>query len=208
MDALQSGRTVFVLRRDTRALLRELVEGVSHLQAPVEADELCRALCTTMARRRNREIEFRTSSFPPGTASGLWLDLGVRDVVVVEERTAPVQKVVITGHELRHMDQGHCSRHVIQGNVATRLFSYDTDLQATVNAVLAVTGHPAPATGAHRKTAVREHARHESDADHFGLLLASRVRPKLNGASCHRAVPGDLIADRIETALGYHGPRD
>ncbi|MEU5901920.1 MULTISPECIES: hypothetical protein [unclassified Streptomyces] len=46
-----------------------------------------------------------------------------------------------------------------------------------VNSVLAVAARQSPVIDAQQKTAAREHTRDESDADHFGLLLASKVRP-------------------------------
>ncbi|MFJ8085237.1 toxin-antitoxin system, toxin component [Streptomyces sp. NPDC096205] len=186
-----------------KKLLSELVDGVSHLQAPVKAEVLCRELCGVMARRRGKPIEFRTSSFPPGTASGLWISLGDRDLVVVEKRTQPVHQIVITGHELRHMDQGHCSRHLVQGAAATRLLSHEPDLAATVEAILSVAGRHSPIVADQSGSPEDEYVEHEKDAERFGILLATRVGLMLDGEpEAH-----DPLADRIQMAFGYRSPR-
>lgn len=92
--------------REMRRLCGELVSELT-LPAPARPDELYDALCSAMSRRRGRPVLFRTAAFPPGTASGLWLDLADRDLVVVEQRTAPDHQLVILGHELWHMAAGH-----------------------------------------------------------------------------------------------------
>ena len=86
-----------------------------HRRGPTE---LYAALCAAMSRRRGRPVVFRMAAFPPGTASGLWLDMADRDLVVVEERTAPEHQLVILGHELWHMKAGHRGHHVEGTTVA------------------------------------------------------------------------------------------
>ncbi|MEV4195409.1 hypothetical protein, partial [Streptomyces toxytricini] len=108
--------------REQRRLCGELVAGL-RLPAPVEPVDLYAALCEGMSRHRGRRVDFRMASFPPGTASGLWLDLADRDLVVIEERTAPDHQLVILGHELWHMKAGHCSHHVDGAAVAARLLT-------------------------------------------------------------------------------------
>lgn len=87
-----------------------------------------------MSEHRGRRVDFRMASFPPGTASGLWLDMADRDLVVIEERTAPDHQLVILGHELWHMKAGHCSHHVDGAAVAARLLSDEADIAETVRA--------------------------------------------------------------------------
>ncbi|MGW0605968.1 toxin-antitoxin system, toxin component [Streptomyces sp. NPDC002640] len=83
-----------------------LLAGLS-VPAAAGPEETHRALCSVMSGLRGRPVRFRTAVFPPGTASGLWIDLADQDVVVVEERTAPGHQLVILGHELWHMAAGH-----------------------------------------------------------------------------------------------------
>ncbi|MEU1403055.1 toxin-antitoxin system, toxin component [Streptomyces sp. NPDC005728] len=179
-----------------RRLCAELV-GELTLPAPAPPHELYRALCEAMSRRRGRPVHFRTAVFPPGTASGLWLDMADRDLVVVEERTAPQHQLVILGHELWHMQADHCG-HQLDGagvGVATRLLSDDTDeaaLQATVLRVAART---------------RFDQAEEREAETFGLLLASKCRTWLTGSAPRGIGRRDDVAGRIEASLGYPGPQ-
>ncbi|MEU4035049.1 toxin-antitoxin system, toxin component [Streptomyces collinus] len=189
-----------------RRLCAELVGGLA-LPAQAPPHEVYRALCEAMSRRRGRPVHFRTAAFPPGTASGLWLDMTDRDLVVVEERTAPDHQLVILGHELWHMQADHCGHHVdglgagadagagAGAGVATRLLGDDPDqaaLQATVLRVAART---------------RFDQAEERDAETFGLLLASKCRTRLTGSGLRGPVRRDDVAGRIEASLGYPGPQ-
>ncbi|WP_438296433.1 toxin-antitoxin system, toxin component [Streptomyces sp. HUAS TT7] len=174
-----------------RRLCGELVAGIT-IPAPAEPTALYAALCEGMSKRRGRPVEFRMAAFPPGTASGLWLDMADRDLVVVEERTAPDHQLVILGHELWHMNAGHGSHHVDGGTVAARLLSAEGDLGAAVRKVAART---------------RSHLSEETDAESFGLLLGSKCRPWLTGSGMRGPVRRDMLAGRIEASLGYRGPQ-
>ncbi|WP_225840044.1 toxin-antitoxin system, toxin component [Streptomyces sp. NK08204] len=185
--------------RDMRRLCAELVGGLD-LPAPGPPQELYRALCEAMSHRRGRPVLFRTAVFPPDTASGLWLDMADRDLVVVEERTAPEHQLVILGHELWHLHAGHHGHHVGDTDdvcVATRLLGDDTDpaaLQATVRRV-AARSRPGP------------DATEERQAETFGLLLASKCRTWLAGSALRGRVQRDDVAGRIGASLGYPGPQ-
>ncbi|MGP4007257.1 toxin-antitoxin system, toxin component [Streptomyces sp. 4N124] len=172
-----------------RRLCGELVAELT-LPAPARPEDLYGALCDAMSRRRGRPVHFRTVAFPPGTASGLWLDMADQDVVVVEERTAPDHQLVILGHELWHMKAGHCSHHVEGAAVAARLLSDEADLEDTVRRIAART---------------RFDLTDEQDAESFGLLLASKCRTWLAGSSSRGPVQRDRLAGRIEASLGYLG---
>ncbi|WP_055526500.1 hypothetical protein [Streptomyces graminilatus] len=173
-----------------RRLCGELVTEL-RLPAPAEPGDLYTELCAAMSRRRGRPVLFRAAPFPPGTASGLWLDMADQDLIVVEERTAPDHQLVILGHELWHMQAGHCGHHVEGAAVAARLLSDTADLQATVRKVAART---------------RSDLADEREAESFGLLLASKCRTWLAG-SARRPVRRDQLAGRIEASLGYRGPQ-
>ena len=162
--------------REMRRLCGELVAELA-LSAPAPPEKLYRALCDAMSRRRGRPVHFRTAAFPPGTASGLWLDMADQDLVVIEERTAPDHQLVILGHELWHMKAGH-GRHSVEG--------------ATVAAL---------------KVAARDHfdQAEEKEAESFGLLLASKCRTWLAVSSARGQ--RDHLAGRIEASLGYLGPQ-
>ncbi|MFI1731579.1 toxin-antitoxin system, toxin component [Streptomyces acidicola] len=174
-----------------RRLCGELV-GELTLPAPAEPAGLYSALCDAMGRRRGRPVQYRTAAFPPGTASGLWLDMAEQDLVVIEERTAPDHQLVILGHELWHMHAGHCGHDVEGAAVAARLLNDGADLRATVQKVAART---------------RFDVKDEQDAESFGLLLASKCRTWLAGSALRGPVQRDRLAGRIEASLGYRGPQ-
>ncbi|MFI6010963.1 toxin-antitoxin system, toxin component [Streptomyces sp. NPDC051243] len=172
-----------------RRLCGELVAEVK-LPAPTAPEKLYGALCDAMSRRRGRPVQFRTSAFPAGTASGLWLDMADQDLVVIEERTAPDHQLVILGHELWHMQAGHASHSVEGASVAARLLDDKADLRSTV-----------------LRVAARSHfdQAEEKEAEAFGLLLASKCRPWLAVSSARGQ--RDHLAGRIEASLGYLGPQ-
>ncbi|WP_112470010.1 toxin-antitoxin system, toxin component [Streptomyces triticisoli] len=174
-----------------RRLCAELVDELT-LPAPARPADLYAALCDAMSRRRGRPVRFRTAAFPPGTASGLWLDMTDQDLVLVEERTAPDHQLVILGHELWHMKAGHRGHHVDGVGVAARLLDEGADLQAAV-----------------RRAAARSRfdLAEEEEAESFGLLLASKCRTWLAGSSLRGPVQRDHLAGRIEASLGYLGRR-
>ncbi|MFD4141029.1 toxin-antitoxin system, toxin component [Streptomyces sp. NPDC058572] len=174
-----------------RRLCGELVSGID-LHAPAEPAALYTALCDGMSKRRGRPVRYRTATFPPGTASGLWLDMADQDLIVIEERTAPDHQLVILGHELWHMKAGHCSHHVEGAAVAARLLSDEADLQAAVLRVAART---------------RFDQAEENEAETFGLLLGSKCRSWLAGSAGRGPVRRDGLAGRIEASLGYRGPQ-
>ncbi|MFD0318429.1 toxin-antitoxin system, toxin component [Streptomyces flavalbus] len=174
-----------------RRLCGELLAELS-LPVPARPADLYAALCAAMSRRRGRPVVFRTAAFPPGTASGLWLDMAEQDVVVVEERTAPDHQLVILGHELWHMTAGHRHHHVDGVAVAARLLDDEADLRATVLKIAART---------------RFDLEDEKDAESFGLLLASKCRTLLTGPATRGPGQRDDLAGRIETSLGYLGPQ-
>ncbi len=180
--------------REMRRLCGELLAELT-LPVPARPAEVYAALCEAMSRRRGRPVLCRTAVFPPGTASGLWLDMADQDLVVIEERTAPAHQLVILGHELWHMQAGHCGRRVAGAEVATRLRGAaapdDDTLRATVLKVAART---------------RFDLAEEKEAEAFGLLLASRCRPLLAGSSLRGPVRRDHLAGRIGASLGYLGP--
>lgn len=180
--------------REMRRLCCELVAEL-RLPVPARPADLYAALCEAMSRRRGRPVRFRTAAFPPGTASGLWLDMVDQDLVVMEERTAPDHQLVILGHELWHMTAGHRGHDLEGVEVATRLLGEapdEEDLRATVLKVAART---------------RFDLADEKEAEAFGLLLASKCRTWLAGSSLRGPVQRDHLAGRIEVSLGYLRPK-
>ncbi|MFD9574140.1 toxin-antitoxin system, toxin component [Streptomyces sp. NPDC059982] len=193
-------------QREIRQSVGALVDGIGHLKSPVPAEQVCRALCDAMGRRRGRRIEFRTTPFPPGTASGLALNLGEQDLIIVERKTVAEHQTIITGHELRHLELGHCHHHVTEGSAAARLLRHDADLQAAVEFALAVAGRHSPALLQQDAAAARKHEGEEQAAERYGLELAHAVRHLL-AAPDAPVLDRGTTSGRIAAALGQHGIR-
>ena len=75
---------------------------------PEQPVELLKAICACAARSSGREVRLMLEEFPPGSVTGLWLDMGDYDLIVLEANTSPLHQVVILGHELWHLKEGHC----------------------------------------------------------------------------------------------------
>ncbi|MFD4602721.1 M48 family metalloprotease [Streptomyces sp. NPDC058464] len=189
-----------------RRLSGELV-GELTLPAPAPPQELYRALCDAMGRRRGRRVQFRTAVFPPGTASGLWLDLADRDLVVVEERTVPDHQLVILGHELWHMHAEHCGHDVEGVGVAARLLGAAVGGGAGTGTGTGTEADQAALQAAVQRVAARTRfdRAEERDAETFGLLLATKCRTWLAGSALRGPVRRHDVAGRIEVSLGYLG---
>lgn len=173
-----------VMRRQCGNVIR--LSRVDRLPTPVVPGDLFAALCEGMSLERGRPVQLRTVAFPAGTASGLWLAMDDRDLVVVEERTDPGHQLLILAHEFGHMVRGHSGHPLDGAGVAARLLADDGDLRETVAHVAARTHMAEP---------------EEREAEAFGLLLSTRCRALLEGRPARRDGPGG----RIEASLGYRG---
>ncbi|WP_405885530.1 toxin-antitoxin system, toxin component family protein [Streptomyces sp. NBC_01384] len=179
-----------------RALAVELTRALKkRLDAPVDVRELAQALCQEMSRRRNdRPIQLRFERFPDEIeVTGLWMEFHDFDLVIVEERAATVQQLVILGHELWHMMAGHSHshHHVAGAAVAARALSDDPGWQEIALTVAARNG---------------SHDADEAEAEDFGLYLASVFRSWVTGPRTQG--PVDPVGRAIQASLGYRGPQD
>ncbi|MEU9252199.1 toxin-antitoxin system, toxin component [Streptomyces sp. NPDC048270] len=184
--------------RAMRALAGDLLAD-ARLSPPAGADEIIGRLCTAYARRRGgRKVDVRFASFPPDTASGLWLEMAERDLLVVEERTRPEHQLVIACHELWHIDEGTCDSHGPgmavaarltgrHGGLAELLYS-DAGLTEVIRQAAARADHGDPA---------------EIRAEIFGLHLGKLLRPHLPPP---REEQFPEAIERIKTSLGWGSP--
>ncbi|MET8566940.1 toxin [Streptomyces sp. NPDC004783] len=168
--------------------MRRLADAlIDPIRVPVPADPeaLFDALVASVAAWRGREIVVRRETFPPHTASGLWLEAETHDVVVVDRRAAVWHQIVILCHEVWHMHR--------RGR--------DED------AGPAPAGQPRP-----RPVAARSDfsLAEEQEADRFGMLMGRRLRDWLEAPrdSVYAARDEDAegLAERIGAALNYRGP--
>ncbi|MFJ7269617.1 toxin-antitoxin system, toxin component [Streptomyces sp. NPDC099050] len=111
--------------RTTRAMRKLGADllAAARLVPNTDAPGIIGGLCAAYGRGRDhdRPVLFRFAAFPPDTASGLWLEMEDRDLLVIEERTRPEHQLVIACHELWHLDEGTCDRHGEGMAVAARL---------------------------------------------------------------------------------------
>jgi hypothetical protein len=200
------GRASGLLRRAAAALraprggseMRGLAVELSRvlrqrIDTPVGVRELAGALCEEMSRRREgRPVQLRFERFPDEIeVTGLWVEFHDFDLVVVEERAETVQQLVILGHELWHMAQGHRNHHAVSATAAARALSHHANWQEIALTVAARNG---------------SHEVAEAEAEEFGLHLASVFRSWVSGPRARG--PVDPVGRAIQASLGYRGPRD
>ncbi|MFI1281848.1 toxin-antitoxin system, toxin component [Streptomyces sp. NPDC020858] len=187
--------------RTTRAMRQlggELLAG-ARLSAPGGAPELIGALCGAYSRRRGgRKVDFRFASFPPDTASGLWLEMDERDLIVVEERTRPEHQLVIACHELWHVDEGTCDSHGPGMAVAARLTGGTGGTGDLAELLLSDTGLSTVVRQAAARADREDPA--EIRAETFGLYLGSLLKPYLPPP---REQQFPEAIERIKTSLGW-----
>ncbi|MFP3991065.1 hypothetical protein U9R90_27065 [Streptomyces sp. E11-3] len=122
----------------------------------------------------------------------MWVSQDHRELIAIEQNTAPDHQLVILGHELWHMREGQC-RHATGGRAraAARFLAEEADLQEVV-----------------LKFAARAHTDddEEVDAEAFGRRLGAKCRAWLPGGSA-RSVRRDVPEGRIEVSLGYRPGR-
>ncbi|MEV4949068.1 toxin-antitoxin system, toxin component [Streptomyces sp. NPDC053755] len=158
----------------------ELIAGLPQ-PVPHEPVELMKAICGGAAKSSGREVRLMLEEFPPDTVTGLWLDLGDHHLIAVEANTSPLHQVVILGHELWHLKEGHCGHGGGAGaKAAARMLG---DRWSLADAVTHV--------------AARTEPDHEEErrAEKFGRMLADRCRPFLEGRRA--ASPSAGVAGRI-----------
>ncbi|WP_369246395.1 toxin-antitoxin system, toxin component family protein [Streptomyces sp. R41] len=179
---------------EMRALAVELSRVLrKRIDTPVDVRELADALCEEMSRRRDgRPVQLRFERFPDEIeVTGLWMEFHDFDLVIIEERAETVQQLVILGHELWHMKEGHRDHHVDGAAAAARALSESPDWQEIALTVAARNG---------------SHEADEAEAEDFGLHLASVFRSWVTGSRTRG--PVDPVGRAIQASLGYRGPQD
>ncbi|WP_411106747.1 toxin-antitoxin system, toxin component [Streptomyces sp. cmx-4-9] len=185
-------RTTQAMRRFGSGLLKEAA-----LTAPADAARIIGSLCAAFGRQSGRPVDHMFTRFPPGTASGLWIDLPDRDLVVVEERARPELQLVIACHELWHAKEGTCDEHSSGLSVAARLAGGDSS-------VAELLASEAGLSEVVHRAAARAHAvaSAEVEAETFGLYLGEKLKPYLPGSQA-AAVPEEIR--RVHKTLGWGG---
>ncbi|MFD8519311.1 toxin [Streptomyces capillispiralis] len=91
-------------RKEMRRLADALIDPIQ-VAVPADPEVLFDALVASVSAWRGREVVVHRASFPPHTASGLWLERESHDDVVVDERAAVWHQIVIFCHEVWHMSR-------------------------------------------------------------------------------------------------------
>ncbi|GGZ32984.1 hypothetical protein GCM10010387_28870 [Streptomyces inusitatus] len=188
-----------------RQLRDELARALDQAD-PAGPDEVFAALCARLGEHRGRPVLLRFVDFPPGTASGLYLDMTDRDVICVQASTHPVHQLIIFGHEVWHMVAGHTGHH--GGGAAAAARSGPAGPAAAARLVTGEPGGPCGPAGDELKSAVRQLAARtgfrqaqETEAETFGLELGAQLRGWLERRPA--TTPRSPVAQRIQDSLGH-----
>ncbi|WNM32768.1 hypothetical protein RKE30_21370 [Streptomyces sp. Li-HN-5-11] len=191
--------------------MRQLSEQiVRHLRLPAREEDVVSQMGQALTQVRGRTVRLRKTAFPPGIASGLWVDRAGHDLIAYEENTDPEHQIVIIGHEAWHMFQGHCSSVTTHGPAASRAEQNQMpDALAKLVAFLSQADEtdlpPTARMDAALHFAARADARkihEELQAEHFGFRFATDVQAALAEAR----TPADLhnVAGRIKVSMAHH----
>ncbi|MFE6272332.1 toxin-antitoxin system, toxin component [Streptomyces goshikiensis] len=152
---------------------------------PLSGEMVLRTICDRMAEMRGRPIDLRIRPFPAGmVASGLWINLPDKDVIVVEECTDLDHQIVILGHELGHMRAAHEGIDADGLQVAARMLDDGADL-SLVTSIAA-------------RSCCDEVQ--EGEAETFGLLLGSYISPLLERVEYEQRLTP--LEKRMATSFG------
>ncbi|MFI1063646.1 toxin-antitoxin system, toxin component [Streptomyces spororaveus] len=192
-----------------RGMRRLSARLVGNLQPPAGGGDAIPAIGQALSRVRGRPVRLRGAVFPPATASGLWIDRTGHDLIVYEENTDREHQLVIIGHEVWHMFQGHCGSVTQHGPTASRAGGYEEDaalahlmtvISEAVDADLPSTGRMDAALHVATRAGARQ-AEEEVDAERFGFRFATDVRAALDQARLSADPRG--LAGRIQASMAH-----
>ncbi|GAA5706167.1 hypothetical protein [Streptomyces avermitilis] len=194
-------------RRETR--MKELsAKLLTHLAIAAPRDEeIFTALGEILTDLRSRPVVLKRTAFPPGTASGLWLDLEDMDIIAVRDDAANGEhEHVILGHEVWHMFEGHCGVHTPAGRAAARSQPpHAAAVHDVVQQIVATRDNRVPNLSAPQLSYAARTGfdnKEESEAELFGLRLGTELR---TFRTSRRRADLGRVAGRIEDSLG-RGP--
>lgn len=181
---------------------------VRNLPSPAGEQEVIPALGQALTHVRGRPVRLRRTAFPPGIASGLWIDRTSHDLIVYEENTDPEHQLVIIGHEAWHMFQGQCSAGA-HGAFASRARETAAagalaEFVAVVSEVDDIELPPNARTDAALHFAARADVHTvewEREAELFGFRFATDVQAAL--AQAPSLADPHHLADRIQVSMAH-----
>ncbi|MGW2822930.1 hypothetical protein ACWC24_18345 [Streptomyces sp. NPDC001443] len=170
--------------------MRRLSNQLVHAFNPPARDEdLIPEIGAALNCVRGRPVRLHAFPFPPDVANGLWIDRQDHDVIAYEKRADLEHQIVIIGHEIWHMFQGHCISLTSHGPTAARAKEEGSsrarqlvaeiceDIDQAVNS-----GHtvdPVEHLRASMQFALRADsaaAHREEEADRFGVRFATALQ--------------------------------
>ncbi|GGW60283.1 hypothetical protein GCM10010503_41960 [Streptomyces lucensis JCM 4490] len=176
--------------------------------APDGDEDVVAAVGRAVEQVRGRPVRLHAVAFPPEIASGLWIDRASHDVIAYEENTDLDHQLVIIGHEVWHMFEGHCGSLTGHGPAASR--AGEGQMPGALRTVVASICDADPAgppsveqtdTGLH--VALRaddpDVVRHEEEAEFFGYRFATGMKEAL--AEARSLADPELLADRIRVSM-------
>ncbi|MFE9773768.1 toxin-antitoxin system, toxin component [Streptomyces sp. NPDC005931] len=186
-----------------RRLSARLVE---HLPRTTGDGDLVPALGHALSRVRGRPVRLHAAAFPPATASGVWIDRGDHDLIVYEENTDPEHQLVIIGHEVWHMFQGHCagtghSPTASRGEAARTTAELVAALCARATGTTGALTEPTDAALHFAARADTRRADEELAAERFGFRFATDVRAALEEARA--AGDPHHLAGRLQASMAH-----
>ncbi|MFE2581399.1 hypothetical protein [Streptomyces sp. NPDC059378] len=194
--------------REMRRLSNQLVQC---LQLPACDADLITAIGEAVNRVRGRPVRLYAVPFPPDVANGVWIDREGHDVIAYEKHADLEHQVVIIGHEIWHMMQGHCGLLTDHGPMASRALTGDVARAQELVTAICMTDdarHTADQT-MHVQTSIQFALRadgaavhKEEDADRFGVRFATAVQAHMEEV---RSMAGleDNLAGRIHIFMAH-----
>ncbi|MER0449029.1 toxin-antitoxin system, toxin component [Streptomyces sp. Edi4] len=196
-----------------KAMRRFSAQLVRNLQPPSEDEDVVLAIARAPSLERGRPVRLRAMAFPPATASGLWVGRGSHDLIVYEANTEPENQLVIIGHEVWHMFQGHGSYAADHAAAASRAGANEAaGAPAHLVASLVEEAEADPSLDVRMDIALHCAARaddselhEEVEAELFGFRFATDVQTAL--ARARAPLDPHQHAGRIQASMAHRFPQ-
>ncbi|MGI5213367.1 hypothetical protein [Plantactinospora sp. CA-290183] len=157
-------------------------------------------LCERMEQRLGRPVRHRLVPFPSGV-SGLWAVKGNAYYILCEKNTSPWHQMLITGHEMWHMEAGDILTAVPAESVLDALFTtLRPDAVARIAAARTDCTGSGPVGLSGKEDVERQRA--EQEAELFASMLAARVSRWLPHREWTIPPHARGVVDRLESSLG------
>jgi hypothetical protein len=181
---------------------------VAALDLSDSEDDVIPGIRRAVEQVRGRPVRMHPVAFPPEIASGLWIDRTTHDVIAYERQTDLEHQLVIIGHEVWHMFEGHCGSLTAHGPAASR--AAEERVLGGVRHVVAAICEADPAElpladqmdlGLHVALRADDPSavRHEEEAEYFGYRFATGVREAM--AEARSLADPELLAGRIQVSM-------